>query len=403
LETLIDDIGLEQYNLYQIVAGNLVESKRNSFARECGCGIGVENAQRASTLGSKLSTPLQLGWTVSRKCNFRCPHCFNNSSPEFDGYEVPRDIIIDNIIDARPFNLCLCGGEVFTWDDLGYITNRLRDGGVEGISAVTNAYFATYDRLKEAFDNGLSGIQISFDGSSPGVHGKYRPAKDSWQRAKQAISDALSIDGFKSVAVSMLPNRYNVDSFPEYVSMLVDMGVKSIRVQPLMPIGRGAESHESLNASAEDQLRLALMIRRLNLEITTFRDPNVHIEWGDPLDHIWSYQHRNYEPLHGSIQVNGWFELSPYIPVLVADLSKHSIREVWSKSIKEMWNIPLMRKFGETLSTIDGMARIQPRIYFDDHILIDRFDEENWQLAQSTDDAQVLIDYARKKGLYEMK
>lgn len=65
-------------------------------------------------------------WVVSRDCNQRCPHCYNDSKPGAPGLtfgEVsrcvgnlpdPRDISVDRII--------LSGGEVLVWPELLFHT-----------------------------------------------------------------------------------------------------------------------------------------------------------------------------------------------------------------------------------------------------------------------------------------
>ena len=64
-------------------------------------------------LAHYLRGPLQMSWTVSRLCNFHCHHCFNNSGPHIQEVRPPWEVIVDRIIDAEPYNICLCGGEPF--------------------------------------------------------------------------------------------------------------------------------------------------------------------------------------------------------------------------------------------------------------------------------------------------
>jgi organic radical activating enzyme len=61
-------------------------------------------------------------WVLSRDCNQKCPHCYNNSEPGADGLELaevaacidhlpqPGDVPLDRII--------LSGGEVLVWPEL---------------------------------------------------------------------------------------------------------------------------------------------------------------------------------------------------------------------------------------------------------------------------------------------
>ncbi|MBY0525373.1 MAG: radical SAM protein [Gemmataceae bacterium] len=65
-------------------------------------------------------------WVVSRDCNQRCPHCYNNSEPGAPGLSLeqasrciarlpePRDVPLDRVI--------LSGGEVLVWPELLFHT-----------------------------------------------------------------------------------------------------------------------------------------------------------------------------------------------------------------------------------------------------------------------------------------
>lgn len=342
-------------------------------------------------IADKLAGPLQVHWTVSRRCNFACPHCFNNSGPAVVDPPVSRAALVDNIGEAKPFNVCLCGGEPLVLDDLEEIIHRLRDHGIPMVSLVTNGYLADEQRLRKLADSGLNNLQISLDGLSASDHGVFRPAEESWQRALGAIETSLRLNLFRWVAASFIPNRHTIRTFKPYVSMLARMGVTHIRVQPLMTTGRGAKAAQKLAPTAEDSLRLAIEIHELR---STFcgcaGGPAVNIELGDPLEHIWYYAFTRSLPQQLSIQTNGWYELSPYIPVLFGDATQHSIKEFWALSVKDMWRIPLMQRYARQVMTIPDMATVEPRIYFDSPVLIDRFDPDHWAIALQSDDPEEL-------------
>lgn len=350
----------------------------------------------------KLDSPIQIQWTVSRYCNFTCPHCFNNSGPHCGADEPPRDVIIENICDAKPFNVCLCGGEPFVWPDLFDIIGKLRNGGVPVVSLVTNASLVTPERLAKAVDAGLNNIQISWDGNTPEDHAVSRPTTKSWNRARDAIIACVECGAFNPVAVSFIPNRFNVGAFEQFCEMVAGLGVGSIRCQPLMACGRGAESYDRLRMTAEQTLDLVMKIAAFNRRgnCSCSRD-NVLVEWGDPLEHLWFFSETEAPIQMLAIQACGWYELTPYLPVYVGDATRHSIREVWRKPLKQMWRIPVMQQMISVLQVINGMREIKPRIYYDRPVLIDCFDDESWELAQQCSNVDELIAYAERRGWYD--
>jgi hypothetical protein len=84
-------------------------------------------------------------WVVSRDCNQKCPHCYNNSEPGADGLSLaeaaacvnnlpePGDVPIDRVI--------LSGGEVLVWPELLFHTLAAlydRYGGAVKLMVQTN-------------------------------------------------------------------------------------------------------------------------------------------------------------------------------------------------------------------------------------------------------------------------
>lgn len=62
---------------------------------------------------SKYKGPIQIGFDVTNRCNFRCLHCFNesgevDSSNELNDKEVEK--LFDEIIEIKPYSICFCGG-----------------------------------------------------------------------------------------------------------------------------------------------------------------------------------------------------------------------------------------------------------------------------------------------------
>jgi len=71
-------------------------------------------------------------WVLSRDCNQRCPHCYNNSGPGAPGLEI-SDVAkcVANLPDPGSVpvgRIILSGGEVLVWPELLFHTlHELRD------------------------------------------------------------------------------------------------------------------------------------------------------------------------------------------------------------------------------------------------------------------------------------
>lgn len=331
-----------------------------------------------------LTGPLQIPWMYSRKCNFHCRHCYNSSSPDYDArHDADPFLIADRIIEARPYSTCLCGGEPFIWDSFYDVVERLRTGGVPLVSTVTNGFYCTPEAMQRARDAGLTTIQFSIDGNDAEQHQKVRERDGAFDAAVAALRNAL--DCFWSdLSISMTPTRHNIHDCKSYIEQFADMGVRHIRFQPYMALGRGARNARDLQPSDEDYLRFHVELREMQQ-----RYPEVLVDWGDPLEHIWFYAFTEAHCWTTGITPDGWLETSPYLPVVIGNLKEHSIGEVWAKGMKEVWQSPLLRRFARQVHSTEVLGAQEISMYEEESLHIDVFDDEQWEALMTTDDLAV--------------
>jgi MoaA/NifB/PqqE/SkfB family radical SAM enzyme len=340
---------------------------------------------------ANLTGPLQIPWMYSRKCNFFCKHCYNFSAPAYDE-EKDADpfLMADRIIEAQPYTTCLCGGEPLAWEHFYAIVERLRAGGIPLVSIVTNGYLATPDVLAKARDSGLTTIQFSIDGVNAEQHGRLRREPDSFDRAVAGLREALTHE-WQDLSISLTPTKYNIADCRAYISKFADMGVRHVRFQPYMPLGRGALNAGQLQPSDDEYLRFHFDLQDAQLEY-----PDVFVDWGDPLEHLWFYAFTEANCWSTGISTDGWLEISPYIPLLVGDLNQHSIREVWAKGIKAIWHSPLAKRLSERVYCTDALKEQEIAVYRQPSLYIDVFDDEQWEALMNTDDLDVFKRFSER-------
>lgn len=337
-----------------------------------------------------LAAPLQVPWMFSRKCNLHCKHCYNSSSGDYDSrFDAPPELIADRIIEAQPYAMCLCGGEPFIWDPFYDIVRRLRVGGIPLVSTVTNGYCCTPEALAKARDCGLTAIQFSIDGADAEQHNHLRAGDAAYDKVCAALKEALQYS-WVDLSISMVPHRGNIGHVRRYVEQFADLGVRHLRFQPYMPLGRGAENAADLNPTADEYMRFHFDLNEMQI-----RHPDVIVDWGDPLEHIWFYTATEASCWTAGVSTDGWLELSPYLPVLVGDIKKHSIQEIWSKGINEMWRSPLVRRFAQQIHSTDAFMDQEVRMYQEESLHIDVLNEEQWQALMTTDDLALFQQFSR--------
>lgn len=362
---------VEAYNR-TLVAGNFIDDRGLFW-----------NQETSDDYLPSLRSGLQCQWTYSKLCNFTCTHCFNRSSPQWKGVEADPFRVADSLLSSKPYNVCLCGGEPFTWKPVYKVVEKLRAGGIPLVSTVTNGYIATPDRIQRIHDAGLTHMQVSLDGVTSEEFMDLRLKSDGLERAVRAVEACLKHD-WSDLSVSFTPTRRNVGSWKKFCHYWHERGIQHIRTQPFMPIGRGTEALD-LAPTDEQYLRFHMDTIDLREEL-----PGCFVDWGDPLEHVWFYLDTPAHPWSYGIQSDGWYELSCYIPVLLGSALEHPVDEFWAREPKRLWNAPIVRRLAQPLRYMVGMSELELEIYKEDSLHIDVFDDEQLEIFLETEDLALL-------------
>jgi hypothetical protein len=113
------------------------------------------------------------------------------------------------------------------------------------------------------------------------------------------------------------------------------------------------------------------------------------VDWGDPVEHLWFYAFTEANCWSTGISTDGWMELSPYIPIVMGDLQRYAIHDIWAKGIKEMWHAPLVRRLAGRIHSTDMLRDQEITVYEAESLHIDVFDPEQWEALMTTDDLEV--------------
>lgn len=183
-----------------------------------------------------------VGLEITKKCNFKCVHCFVDAGQPRD-YEMTTAEMMQLLQD-----LASCGTHTIGWsggeplirhdlEELTYFGSRM---GMR-FSLATNGYLAHRQRLISLKACGIHVIQISLDGVTEEKATRFRKGpKNSFQRILQSIKDSVSI-GLQTHICTLLA--------PETASELEDMlffarslGVNGLRYTMMAPVGRAESS-----------------------------------------------------------------------------------------------------------------------------------------------------------------
>ena len=342
-----------------------------------------------------MSGPLQMAFDITNRCMMKCSHCFNRSS------RVKRDELNDeqvyktfsDILEIRPQQICICGGEpLLRKKILLEGSQRLKDAGIF-LGMVTNGYLINKKVAKQLAEIGFDQIQVSLDGFERS-HDRLRGVPGAHSRAVAAIKH-LCDAGIKTLT-SFAPTKFNIEEFPEYVEYVKSLGVKEVRIQPLMLIG---EALLNLNIFPdEDQYyELTRFIRQYNFknsllqnneffdvnEIRLDETENFIVSWGDPVDHIIRFSTILTKPTF-SVQIhsNGNIGFCPYIPITIGNVNKYSLQEYWDAGLNRIWEYSIVQKVARQIRCIYSMGDINPPIYFANSFEVDLVESSKHELDE---------------------
>jgi MoaA/NifB/PqqE/SkfB family radical SAM enzyme len=228
---------------------SLVEATPTSLRERLGPSM------RARRLAHRLGFPLAEGipqpplrpvgakLELTYRCNLKCPFCYTDSprrtrerAADLANDEWRR--VVDEVLALGTLEAVVTGGEPFLRRELALeVVERLDEGGV-AITLNTNGWFVDDEIAGRLARCGDLQVNVSLDGATPELHDGVRGVPGSWARGVAAI-DRLLQRGVP-VRVIHVVTPANVDRLPQLLDHLWLLGVTSVRVTPVAPLGAAA-------------------------------------------------------------------------------------------------------------------------------------------------------------------
>ncbi|MGW9574185.1 radical SAM protein [Paenibacillus terrae] len=325
-----------------------------------------------SNILKSLNGPLMISWDVTNRCNLKCLHCFNNSAEgsvhnfcdELSEDEAME--VVNQIIDLRPYTMCICGGETLLRKDLIKIISKLSQANII-VNMVTNGYFLDEKKANELCNAGVSFVQVSLDGLRAEDHDRFRNKQGSFEKALNALT-LLKNAGVKTAA-SFVPNKFAINDFEEYVDFVFNAGCKHIRMMPLLPMGRGLKNFHELEPTKEEYFKFCVSIQKKRSQ---YSSRGMIIEWGDPLEHIYlALEYKRATPIQMEIRANGDLGVSIYLPIVVGNIRKATLRDYWDGGYNRIWDHDAVKKIAKKIRTLYDFKEMQLKTWTDHHFSID--------------------------------
>ena len=205
-----------------------------------------------------------LFFEVTSRCNALCDHCGSRCTASKRDELSPQDFkkVLDSVAEnfgTKTIMLNITGGEPLMRKDLFEITGYADGLGFKW-GLVTNGMLITDDVISKMKETHMSTITISLDGMKK-THEEFRHVPGCFDRIISAIEKLKVGDFIEHIQVTFIATKNNIYELPEVYRLLSMLGIDSLRISGIDPIGR-AKDNEHLMLSREDYLYLFDFIKK---------------------------------------------------------------------------------------------------------------------------------------------
>ncbi|HOX54849.1 MAG TPA: radical SAM protein [Candidatus Omnitrophota bacterium] len=297
------------------------------------------------------SAPLNICFGITSRCNLSCKHCINRNIPHTDPDLTTEELfrVIDQLGDAKVFQVNIFGGEPLTHPDFFLIVERLNKYPIR-LTLNTNGTLIDSKIAKRLKEHKIRGVTVSFDGSCPEVMDAARGV-GTFKKNIKGI-EALLSEGIY-VLLSATLTKINYKDTRGMTMLGKKLGANLIRFNHVFFAGNAACFAKEIYLSHDEELGTIEEIHRLNKEFPGFIDnSSTYLCQRGKLEEM-----KDYEPAYDKISVppcgaaqdkcnirpDGWITPCEIIwEAKCGNLRKQSFLDIWRNS-------KLMNEFRKTL------------------------------------------------------
>lgn len=199
---------------------------------------------------------------ITGACNLRCAHCYARGGEE-PKKRIPAEKLKQVMKDLHGLGLHffdLVGGEPLLHPEIYEILSYAYSIG-QGVILNTNATLVdgeTAKRLRDA--NPRIKIGVSLDGPNESINDRVR-GRGSFKKALHGV-ECLLAEGL-SVTFQCVLNKLNWKWFEQYIQLAKQVGVGSIYVDRLIPIGRASQNRHDLDMSVSEWAKALVEVNKI--------------------------------------------------------------------------------------------------------------------------------------------
>ncbi|MEM3712883.1 MAG: radical SAM protein [Thermoproteota archaeon] len=200
-------------------------------------------------------TPVELIAELTYECNFRCRHCYVESSPLRKEFMPTREFLdkLEELHLKGVRVIELTGGEPLLHPDFLEIFEYCASV-FELVAVITNGYLINEEIVDkwQKYKHKLI-VSVSLHSYSSKFHDWFTCKDGAWKKATEAIQ-LLANKGIHTVRASMVLTPENWRDMEKTIILAKQLGANLFTYTPVLPFGRGKNLKYNLNISELEEL-----------------------------------------------------------------------------------------------------------------------------------------------------
>lgn len=190
-------------------------------------------------------------WTMTKKCNLQCMHCYSSSSfavQENTDQQLSK-AILNKIVELNPPALLLSGGEPLLRKDFFELAETAVENGLK-LTLSTNGTMIDQRTAERLSLIGFRYVGISIDGPED-IHDRFRAKKGAFKKALKGIENCKKAG--LTVGLRLTISKMTQEHVPYIFSLIRSAGIDRVCFYHLHQGGRG-KAQISLELDEKEKL-----------------------------------------------------------------------------------------------------------------------------------------------------
>ncbi len=312
-------------------------------------------AEYGVTKPQRLAAPFLVVWNYTNACNMRCRHCYQRAAkPAPDELSTEESLkLVDRLYEAGVVSVAFSGGEPLMRSDFFEVARHAANKGMY-VSLATNGTMVNEETTEKLMASGVEYVEVSLDGATPRTHNSFR-GFPCFEKTVEGIKRLVKSGLYTCVATTV--TKQNLHEIPDIVELAKTLGVRRVIVFNFVPTGRGEKIlNLDLSPSEREHLLTYLYDELVRGEVETLSTApqyaRVCLQRSAANEEgLLSMGHFAALDLYGqtrsladfiggcgagrlycAIQPNGLVTPCVFMPIVVGDLRRQSLRDIWLHS-----------------------------------------------------------------------